>query len=96
MKNELIVGIAGAALVVLAGCVSTTPNLDAKFGNAVNMAKAQQIVNKDGPKNTDPVAGLDGQAANAVIDRYHKSYETPTPAPAGAIGVVVGGGTTLK
>lgn len=96
MKNELIAGVAGAALLVLAGCAPNSPRLDSKFGDAVNTAKAQQTINKDAARNTDPVAGIDGQAANAVIDRYHKAYETPTPAPTGAIGVVVGGGTTLK
>jgi len=42
------------------------------------------------------VAGIDGQAANAIMDRYHKTYETPTPAPSGGIGSIGGGGTTLK
>jgi len=98
MKSELITGMSAGllAVAVLAGCAPTTPRFDAKFGDAVNQAKAQQTINKDASRNTDPVAGIDGQAANAIIDRYHKVYESPTPAPAGAIGVVVGGGTTLK
>lgn len=98
MQSTLIKGVLGGlfAAAVLAGCAPTTPRLDAKFGEAVNKAKAQQIINPDAPRNTDPVAGIDGQAANAVIDRYHKAYESPTPAPTGAIGTVGGGGTTLK
>lgn len=98
MKSELITGMSAGLLVVavLAGCAPTTPRLDAKFGDAVNKAKAQQIINPDAPRNTDPVAGIDGQAANAIIDRYHKAYESPTPAPTGGIGTVGGGGTTLK
>jgi hypothetical protein len=98
MKNELITGMSAGllAVAVLAGCATTTPRLDAKFGDAVNQAKAQQTLNPEASRNTDPVAGIDGQAANAVIDRYHKSYESPTPAPSGSIGIVTGGATTLK
>lgn len=98
MKIELITVMSAGLLsmVMLAGCAPTTPNLDAKFGDAVNAAKAQQTINKEASKNTDPVAGLDGQAANSVIDSYHKVYASPTPASSGAIGTVTGGGTTLK
>lgn len=99
MQSTLNKGILGGlmAVAVMAGCAPTTPNLEANFGNAVNKAKAQQIINPDAPRNTDPVAGIDGQAANATIDRYHQSYEEPTPAPSGAIGGSLGaGGTTLK
>lgn len=86
------------ASVALAGCATTkTPYLDQKFGEAVNTAKAQQTINPDASLNTDPVAGLDGQAADAVIDRYHKSYERP-PAPTNVftigVGTGTGGGTT--
>lgn len=98
MKSELITGISGGllAVVILAGCAPTTPRLDQQFGESANMAKARQTINPDASKNTDPVAGIDGQAANSIIDRYHQAYEAPTPAPTGAIGVIVGGGTTLK
>lgn len=83
------------ASVALVGCVTKTPYLDQKFGEAVNTAKAQQTINPDASLNTDPVAGLDGQAAAAVLDNYHKSYESP-PAPVNVftIGVGSGGGGT--
>lgn len=98
MKSELITGMSVGLLVVaaLSGCAPTAPRLDAKFGDAVNMAKAQQTINKDASKNTNPVTGIDGQAANAIMDRYHGIHETPTAAPSGAIGAVTGGGSTLK
>jgi len=83
------------ASVALAGCATQTPNLDQHFGDAVNAAKAQQTINPDASQNTDPVAGVDGQAAKAAIDRYHKSYEQP-PATTNIfnIGVGTGGGTS--
>ncbi len=98
MKNELITGMSAGllAVAVLVGCASTSPQLDAKFGDAVNQAKAQQIINPDASRNTDPVAGIDGQAANAAMKNYHKVYETPTAAPSGSIGTVTGGSSTLK
>jgi len=97
MKSKLITGMSAGllAVAVLSGCAATMPNLNAKFGDAVNMAKSQQTINPDASLNTDPVAGLDGQAANAVMDRYHKAYESPAPASSGAIGLT-GGTTTLK
>ena len=81
--------------LLLAGCVSRAPVVDQHFGEAVSTAKAQQTINPDASRDRDPVAGLDGQAANAVVDRYHKSYETP-PQPVNVfnIGVGSGGGTS--
>lgn len=98
MKSELITVMSAGllAVTVLAGCAPASPRLDAKFGDAVNTAKAQQIINPDASRNTNPVAGIDGQAANAIINNYHKSYEAPAPASSGVIGVVTGTGTTLK
>lgn len=81
------------ASAALSGCAPNTPRLDANFGDAVNTAKAQQTINPDASQNTDPVAGLDGQAASAVIDRYNKSYEKP-PAPANVFTIGVGGAST--
>lgn len=76
-----------ALVVVLSGCASTTPNLDSRFGEAVNSAKADQIVNPDASQNTDPVAGVDGKAAKAAVDRYHESYKNPPATPVFTIGV---------
>jgi hypothetical protein len=65
----------------LVGCVSPSPVLDDNFGNAVNAAKAQQIINPDASLNTDPVAGVDGQAADAAMNRYHRSFVQPAITP---------------
>jgi hypothetical protein len=82
--------IAGAALT-LAGCASTTPNLDAHFGEAVMAARAQQTINPRASLNTDPVNGLDGRAAREAMLRYYDSYRTPPP----SFNVInIGGGIT--
>ncbi|BBI99777.1 hypothetical protein FGKAn22_14700 [Ferrigenium kumadai] len=98
MKSEWIKGMSAGllAVAVLAGCTATTtPRLDEKFGEAANMAKAQQVINPDASQNRNPVTGIDGQAANSSIDNYHKAYETPAAAPSGGIGIM-NVGTTLK
>lgn len=74
----------------LAGCAgtptTTTPHLDQYFGQAVNQAKAQQTINPNVSRNTDPVAGIDGKAGQAVIDRYHEGMKQEA-APATIINI---------
>jgi hypothetical protein len=64
--------------MTISGC-TTTPAYDSKFGNAVNAAKAQQIINSDASRNTDPVAGLDGTPAKDSIERYQSTFKEPPP-----------------
>ncbi|SFN18633.1 hypothetical protein SAMN05660284_00800 [Formivibrio citricus] len=64
----------------LAGCASSTPVLDSKFGDAVTAAKAQQTLHPDAPLNKKAATGLDGKGADTVVDKYHKSFETQQPA----------------
>ena len=76
----------------LVACASPTPLLDDNFGNAVNAAKAQQIMNPDAALSAAPPDGIGGQPANAAIDRYHRSFERPPVAPnVFTIGVGSGG-----
>lgn len=89
MKTTISTLMLAVLAAALAGCASTTPNLDRNFGQAVNQAKAQQTLNPDASLNTDPVAGLDGVAANAAIDNYTKSVQTP---PEKATVINIGGG----
>lgn len=84
MKTTLVILVALTA--GLTACMPLTPNLDRNFGQAVNQAMAQQTLNPDASLNTDPVAGLDGVAANAAIDNYTKSVQT-APEPARVINI---------
>lgn len=65
-------------LGLLAGCASITPNFDAKFGDAVRAARQAQTLNP-GPRaaDTDPVLGLDAQAAVKAQERYQESFKAP-------------------
>lgn len=78
MKNPDFRILLALVPLALAGCAQTsTPNYDQHFGQAVRSAVAQQTINPDASKNTDPVAGLDGKAAGHTMDNYEKSFKQP-------------------
>ncbi len=81
-------------LLMLTACIASPPQrMDARFGNALGMAKAQQTVNPDASLNAIPVSGVDGQAGDAMIDNYRDSFIN-RPAPArGALDVGTSGGS---
>jgi len=79
MYSIRFIGPAVLLGLAIGGC-TTTPELDSRFGHAVNAAKAQQTINPDASRNTDPVAGLDGIAAKESIDRYQNTFREPAPA----------------
>ena len=83
-----------SSIALLSACVSTTPNLDATFGEATRETFRQQIINPQAGNNTDPVAGVDGRAAFDAMDNYHKSFATPEKSRDLGVGdgVVNGGG----
>jgi hypothetical protein len=83
--------IVGAAVLALQAC-ATSPRIDARFGDSVNVAKAQQTLNPDASKNRNVVAGMDGKAAQETMVRYRESFKNPPP-PANVftIGVSSGG-----
>lgn len=71
---KLMLAALGVA-ALLSGCVAPAPQLDGRFGDAMNAAKAQQTLNPDAGMNTKPAMGMDGKAAAAAVDKYHKSFE---------------------
>jgi hypothetical protein len=83
MKNALFPTRFGGALTaaacaaLLTACASTTPVLDANFGNAVRQARSAQTINPNASANRDPVLGIDGKAAAAAQDRYQESFKSP-------------------
>lgn len=85
------VTLAVTVAVTLTACVPPTPRLDAEFGNAVNMARIQQIANPGASQNVDPVKGIDAQAGDAAVDNYRESFVNPRPALSGGV-VNVGSG----
>jgi len=82
--------LAAAGAVLLGGCMTSTPNYDQHFAEAVRTARAMQVLNPDGPMNPDPVSGIDGRAATFAQDRYGQSFRNP-PQDTNAYTVGVGG-----
>ncbi len=78
-----------AALALLAcgapGCVSTTPNWDARLGAATRSNLAAQVIDPSGAAASNPVLGLDGRAARAAIDNYQRSFARPELGPPAAM-----------
>lgn len=72
---QTLSALGGVAL--LAGCVSTTPVMDSKFGDAVRQARTTQTLNPNASANRDPVLGIDGKAGSAAQERYQESFKTP-------------------
>ncbi|MDG5974629.1 lipoprotein [Hydrogenophaga taeniospiralis CCUG 15921] len=62
---------------LLVACASTTPQLDAAFGNAVREARMAQTLNPKASENTDPVLGIDGKAGASAQQRYQESFQAP-------------------
>jgi|SRR5450830_2190738 len=72
------------ALQLTACAHQSTPQLDRRFGDAVRLAMAQQVLDPAATDNQSPVYGLDGPSARAVMERYRASFAEPygqTPQP---------------
>lgn len=76
-----------AALLALAGCAATTPAWDARFGDAVRQARAQQLVDPAAGGRPPRPEGLDGKAAAATQRDYadYFDYVERPPKPEGRV-----------
>ncbi|QBE63568.1 hypothetical protein [Pseudoduganella lutea] len=88
MKTSLTLAVICCAL---AGCgeaiLRTTPQWDARFGDATRAAFARQVIHPDAGRDARPVNGLDGQAAAAAQKRYQNSFAEPPAPPVFTIGI---------
>lgn len=69
-----LMAVAGILALSACGSISTTPETDARFGESTSIIKAQQTLNPDASRNTNPVAGIDGKAAKGAMEQYRKSF----------------------
>ncbi len=87
------------AFVSAAGCANypqQSPSLvDENFGQAVNRARARQVVDPNASLVQREPRGIDGQAAKSAIDRYQKSFDVPPP-PINVMNIGVGTGTGTR
>jgi hypothetical protein len=73
----LFIGLVTLALILL-GCAGPD-RLETDYGTSFKLLKLNQILNPDAEKNSEPVAGLDGKAAQANIEKFRKDFEKPAP-----------------
>jgi hypothetical protein len=81
----------GAIAFLSTGCVHRAPFMESQMGQSLNLIKAQQTLNPEAGRNTNPVAGIDAKAAKSGYDQYQKSFSTPEP-PSNAFTIGIGGG----
>jgi predicted small lipoprotein YifL len=81
--RTLFVMLAASTLTACAqfGPARATPYWDTHFGANARLALAQQVIYPDAGRNADPVAGIDGKAAQQGYARYQKSFSDPPPQP---------------
>lgn len=68
-----------ACLIALSGCASTAPSLEQQFGQTLRAALSSQVINPTASANTNPVHGIDSQAALGAQGQYVRSFATPIP-----------------
>lgn len=86
----LLILIPAVASMLLAGCAEVS-RVEMDYGTSFKLSKFNQTLNPDAEKNLDPVVGLDGQAADKLMDKYQKEFEKPAPAPPSLM-INMGGG----
>jgi hypothetical protein len=69
----IVVGLT-AALSIFSGCAQKKTVLDSHWGKSFESATSNQILNPEADKNLAPVVGLDGQAAEIVMETYRKDF----------------------
>ncbi|MFC0401765.1 hypothetical protein [Paraburkholderia rhizosphaerae] len=87
----LRIALSFGACTTLGACMTSTPAWDRNFGYAVTQIRQMQTLNPDASDNTNPVAGVDGRAADAAQTAYVKSFTAPTP-PTNVFTIGVGAG----
>ncbi|KAB0636608.1 hypothetical protein [Burkholderia latens] len=94
MKSAYLVFVRRAALAVplafaLAGCMSSTPVWDSRFGDSVRTVMRAQIIDPHAAEHATSAPGVDGAAAAAALDNYDKSFKQVQP-PANAFVIGIG------
>jgi hypothetical protein len=88
-RNDRLLGVA-ACLLALAGCASTTPQWDARFGEATRATLASQVADPAAARKPRAAVGIDGAAARATQQQYEASFAAPPPPPP-SLSIGIGG-----
>ena len=83
MRRLLCLSACVIAITALLGaCTTGISRLDADYGTSYRQALINQVLDPDTERNLEPVYGMNGIAAENVMDKYHKGFEdkkTQTP-----------------
>lgn len=74
--------------LLLAGC-NHYGEIPKDYGNSYNMSKSGQILNPAAGKNTQPVTGLAGKAADTTVKKYLETFVPSAQAPQGSQGFAI-------
>ena len=77
--SVVCVSAAVSLLVLLAGCTSTTPEYDKRFGDAVRQSRLDMTINPDAGSTADAALGMDGTSAREALVHYQNTFKTPPP-----------------
>lgn len=97
MKSAYLVFVRRAALAAplafaLAGCMSSTPVWDTRFGESVRAVTQAQIIDPHAAEHAAATTVVDGGAAASALDNYEKSFKQVDP-PANAFVIGIGKAT---
>ncbi|WP_455774340.1 hypothetical protein, partial [Burkholderia stabilis] len=88
--------LAAPLAFALAGCMSSTPVWDSRFGDSVRTVMQAQIIDPHAAEHAASASGsssgVDGAAAAAALDNYDKSFKQIQP-PANAFVIGIGKAT---
>ena len=79
--GPLVFACLGIVVVMLAGCAVGPTRVEADFGQSVDLARSNQILDPAAQQNLAPVYGFDGKAAAATLERYRSTFEKAAPPP---------------
>ena len=72
----VIVGVITAALV---SCTTPPSRVEMDYRTSARLAVVNQTLNPEAGKNLEPVTGMDGKAAEGIMEVYRGGFEKPTP-----------------
>ncbi|WAC06616.1 MAG: hypothetical protein OS130_10160 [Thermodesulfobacteriota bacterium] len=75
VKRFGILVIIVAAIAVFSGCACQKDLSAENWGRSFELAKYNQYLNPEAGKNLEPVEGLNGWAADAVMAGYQESFK---------------------
>jgi len=79
-KTIAIVVSLSFAAASLISCAAPT-RVETDYGTSYKLQKFNQTANPAAEKNLAPVQGLDSQASNGAVTKYHKEFEKADKAP---------------